>query len=140
MLAHRGPAGPETRHNGPMACIHGLAPSECLICQTLGSGSDAGSTKTAVKSKGRRAATLDVSPPGLERSGGDAHPSRTHGRTFAEIGAILIAIILAAIAIGLATDVVRGLFHLFELAMVAVVAAAIGYGAGRAHGVLRRKD
>jgi hypothetical protein len=64
--------------------------------------------------------------------------SRSHGRTFTEMVAVLALVVIAAIVFGLAIDVVRSLLHVLELAVVAVGATCIGYGAGRAHGARHR--
>jgi hypothetical protein len=125
-----------------MACIHGFAPSDCLICSTLQSGGNAGSSgpqavKTARRSTGTPIGLTTPSPvPALSpRPGAQSpDPKRTHGRTLVEIVAVLALIVVGVIVIGLVGEIVRGLIHVLELALVAVVAAVVGYGAGRAHG------
>ncbi len=137
-----------------MACPHGFAPSECLICKTLQDDRsvavDRPGKRGVTTSHRRSERTFDTRTGGIE-SAGDGRPAgrshdaersqgRTHGRTVAEIVAVLVVIVVAVAAIGLATEVVRGLFHVLDLALVAIVAAVVGYGAGRAHGRRRKSD
>jgi hypothetical protein len=125
-----------------MACIHGFAPNDCLICSTLQSGGNASSSGSQAVKTARRSSEAPISlatsssPAAVSRRGGDqpADPKRTHGRTLIEVVAVLALIVVGVIVIGLVGEIVRGLIHVLELALVAVVAAVVGYGAGRAHG------
>ena len=54
--------------------------------------------------------------------------------TLGEVVAVLTLIVVGVIVIGLVGEIVRGLIHVLELALVAAVAAVVGYGAGRVHG------
>jgi hypothetical protein len=131
-----------------MACIHGFAPSDCLICSTLQSGDKSGSPSTQTVQTATRPAeaplSLAATPsrPLAERHGAKSAPAgrdRSHGQTFVHVLAILAIIVIAIVAFDLFFDIVRGLIHVLELAVVGVVAAVIGYGVGRVHG-RRPKD
>jgi hypothetical protein len=123
-----------------MACIHGFAPSDCLICSTLQAG-DKGRASPTVQTAARPAETpmnLTTAPPrpvsSRHESGGSADLSRTHGRTFTHVLAVLAVIVVVVIGLDLGFHIIAGIIHALELAAVAAVAAVIGYGVGRAHG------
>jgi hypothetical protein len=120
-----------------MACIHGFAPSDCLICSTLQSGSSGTQAVKTARRTTEAPITLATSSsmPVISSTGGQPDGAkRTHGRTLVEVVAVLALIVVGVIVIGLVGEIVRGLIHVLELALVAVVAAVVGYGAGRAHG------
>jgi hypothetical protein len=120
-----------------MACIHGFAPSDCLICSTLQSGSAGTQAVKTARRPTEAPISLATSSSMSVVSGAGGHPDnpkRTHGRTLGEVVAVLALIVVGVIVIGLVGEIVRGLIHVLELALVAVVAAVVGYGAGRAHG------
>ncbi|HLI00301.1 MAG TPA: hypothetical protein VKV06_05910 [Acidimicrobiales bacterium] len=145
-----------------MACIHGFAPGQCLICSTLQSGDQsAAGQQTATRAAAPAPAPAASSAPVLtatpspaptrhsrsHESRGAAQPApapgrspRPHGRTFTEVLIILALIAAAVIAIGLSTEIIRGLIHILEVAFVGVVAGTIGYGAGRLHGAMRHHE
>lgn len=147
-----------------MACIHGFAPGQCLICSTLQSGGEASGQQTATRAatpaptataaptpvltathapaptrhprghEARAQETRGSRPPAAPR------PPRAHGRTFTEVLIFLALIAVAVIAVGLSTQIIRGLIHILEVAFVGVVAGTIGYGAGRLHGAMRHRE
>jgi hypothetical protein len=111
-------------------CIHGFAPGECLICQTL-SGKAATATKPA---SGRgvlsrpAAPAPPAAPPGgvATRRGG---PSL--GMRFA--GALIVGVI-ALLAVWWAFHLVLYILHLLEVIAAALVAGYLGWVAGVHHG------
>lgn len=149
-----------------MACIHGFAPGQCLICSTLQSGDEAGAGRgqqtatratTSAPQPMTGAAPAPVltaaqtpAPASTSTAGRRSHPRgpqpgsprppRSHGRTFTEVLIFLALIAAAVIAVGLSTAIIRGLLHILEVAFVGVVAGTIGYGAGRLHGAVRRRE
>jgi len=119
------------------ACLHGLDPSECLICRTLGTGPDpAVATKAAPaaggwSSLGRSPPPEPVRPDVVYRPGSPGHRPRS-------LGLHLALLVAAVVVIGLAVWVVAGallaILHVVELVVVAGVAAWAGYRLGHYRG------
>jgi len=111
-------------------CIHGIAPGQCLICQTLQGGGTGGDrpAKQADRTKIARKATPGPTPvrPDAVMTQAPA-PKRSLGWRAAGLVVILALVLLVGIwAIHLAFAVLR----IIELAAVAVVAGWIGYQIG----------
>jgi hypothetical protein len=126
-------------------CPHGLTPSSCLICQTLGMGSE---PETEVKTKGRGRAPRDLpdisapSPAGPSAVRPDAvYQEGRHIRRPGSVGTHFALLVAAIAVIGLVTWIVAGVvfavLHLIEIVLVAGVAAWAGYRLGHYRG--RRK-
>lgn len=120
------------RHHGDMAattCIHGYAPGQCLICQTL---QGAGGKDRPTKEKGRSpAGPATVAPlPTRVRPDtvvADAPPRGSFaGRAIVAFLIIAVVALVAVWAIGVAYAVLRAI----ELLAVALVAGWIGYRVG----------
>ena len=101
-------------------CAHGLAPSQCLICATLG-----------------RSAT---SP-----TGGAGHPvpaagmapepaARRRGSVAVQVAGVVVALAAIGLVAWLVAGVVFALLHILELVAVAGVAGWVGYRIGRLRG------
>jgi hypothetical protein len=113
-------------------CIHGFAPGQCLICQTLQGGPAKGrpakSTKAAERAERRPAATPGPTPvrPDAVLTRTPA-PKRSLGWRAAGLVVILAVVLLVGIwVIHLAFAVLR----LVELVATAVIAGWIGYHIG----------
>jgi hypothetical protein len=108
-------------------CIHGFAPGQCLICQTL-DGGGARPAKQASRAQAAPKATPGPTPvrPDAILTHAPA-PKRSLGWKAAGAVVILALVLLVGIwAIHLALAVLR----IIELAAVAVVAGWIGYQIG----------
>jgi hypothetical protein len=111
-------------------CIHGLAPGQCLICQTLqGSGGKDRPAKEAERAQarpvGRTPRPTRVRPDAVLT---DA-PARGHSLAWRAVALVVIVALVALVAVwivGLAFAVLR----IIELVATAVVTGWIGYHIG----------
>jgi hypothetical protein len=120
------------RHHGDMAattCIHGFAPGQCLICQTLQGGGGGRPVKEAGPAKARPAAVTPL-PTSVRPDAVLTKPAsggRSLGWRLAGIVVIVALIALVSVwIIGLAFAVLR----IIELVATAVLAGWIGYHLG----------
>lgn len=130
-------------------CAHGFTQGECLICQTLGTGSaQSTATKTKpAKSKPNKAeidtagtfqmanalpngrgpalATRDPEPSTLGRRGGGG---------MSTLWAILVVIVVGGLLVWAFAGLLSVAFHIVEYVAVALVAGWVGYKLGHARG------
>jgi hypothetical protein len=122
-------------------CPHGFSPTECLICEALGTG-DAHSTTTATKpAKGRRARNARADQGAVVPSQILAPDQRRGGRrrsTGGSLAAIAIGLVIAVIAAVALAGVVFTILRIFELVLVAAAAGWVGYHLGHFRGVRQR--
>lgn len=129
-----------------MACPHGFAPEECLICQTLDT-KDGG--RTAVKAPDLGATSGGYGAPGALPAAPrrESHPGgsgrgetrRTGGAR--HFGYTVLAIVALVIALWLVSGLVFSLIRVAESFIVALIAAVLGYvyGVARTHRKLSRR-
>jgi hypothetical protein len=124
-----------------MACIHGFAPSECLICRTLSSDAYAPTSARTVapgrteRRRGRiRGGPVEVVRPG--RAGGGAGGAGG-GHWLGPLSHVLVGVaaVVALLAVlFFVAGIVFAVLRLVELVAVAVVVALVAYRLGRARG------
>jgi uncharacterized membrane protein len=117
-------------------CIHGFAPGQCLICQTLQGGGRP--VKEAAPAQSRPAATPRPTPVRpdavLTRS---RAPKRSLGWRAIGVVAILAVVLLVGIW---AVHLAFAALHILELVAIAVVAGWLGYRVGLYRGRHLRPD
>jgi hypothetical protein len=117
-------------------CIHGFAPGQCLICQTLqGSGRP---TKEAGRAQSGPPATSRPAPvrPDAVLTRSPA-PKRSLGWRAAGLVAILAVVLLVGIW---AVHLAFAALHILELVAIAAVAGWLGYRVGVYRGRHLRPD
>jgi hypothetical protein len=110
-------------------CIHGFAPGQCLICQTLeGGGAKGRPAKEADRAQSRPAGMVQPTPvrPDAVLTKSPA-PKRSLGWRAAGLVVILAVVLIVGIW---AIHVAFAVLHIIELAATAVVAAWLGYHVG----------
>ncbi len=127
------------------SCPHGMTPSACLICQTLGMQPE---PEVEVKTRPRRRAEKDASEVALPGQGAPSavqpdaiYQAGRHIRRPGSVGTHFALLVAAIAVIGLVTWIVAGVvfavLHLIEIILVAAVAGWAGYRLGHYRG--RRK-
>jgi hypothetical protein len=126
-------------------CPHGFAPSECLICRTLG-------TQPQVQVERGRASTKPDVPgqtpgPAAGRRLDPARPdvvydpdTRQPGRSLTSYALLgLLGVIIVLVAAWLLAGIVVGLLHALELVIVAAATGWVGYRIGLYRGRRQRR-
>ena len=116
-------------------CPHGFAPSECLICRTLGTQPqvqvEAGRGAQGPASGERHEAARPdrVDPP-------DTRPPRRSLTSYAVLG--VAGLVVVVVAAWLVAGVIVGLLHALELVIVAAVVGWVCYRIGHYRGRRQR--
>ncbi len=124
-------------------CPHGFAPSECLICRTLGTQPQV-QVQTGRSSVPNETAKGTSSSPNRrpERARPDAvydSEARKPGRSLSSYAVLaLLGVIVVVVAAWLVAGIVVGLLHALELVIVAVLAGWVGYRIGHYRGRRQR--
>jgi hypothetical protein len=118
-------------------CPHGFAPSECLICRTLG-------TQPQVQVEAQRAPAPQGSGQTAGMPGARQDPARPdvvyspdsqRGHSLASYALLGVLAIVAVIVAGwIVAGVLIGLLHALELLAVAAAAGWVGYRIGHYRG------
>jgi len=95
-------------------CSHGFEAGSCLICSTLG---------TAPPARSGTATAIPVGRPEVLAPG---RPARRIG-----VLGVLVAVVAVVLAGWLLLAFLRGILHVFELAVVGVACGYVGYRVGR---------
>jgi len=114
-------------------CLHGYAPDQCLICQTLQGPADARTRRTAppppegsaggrVPARRRPADAASPAPQPLRHT-----PARSLG---VRAGGLALLVVVIVLAFGWLAGVAYALVHLIEVAAAAIIAGWVGYRIG----------
>jgi hypothetical protein len=107
-------------------CIHGFAPGQCLICQTLqGGGAKGRPAKEADRAASRPAATARPRPDAVLTKA--PPPKRSLGWRAVGLVVILAVVLLVGIWV---VHLAFAVLHVIELVATAVVAGWLGYQIG----------
>jgi hypothetical protein len=143
------------------ACLHGFPPDDCLICRTLAGGGSGPADEPAPARRGRRERTaaaprrpdpasadpalgIAADPP-TARPDAVYPPGSTPGRgraprnPSAHLMAVILGLVVIALLAWMVAGVVFAVFHVIELALVAVAAGWAGYRLGYFRGSRARR-
>lgn len=129
-----------------MACIHGNDPRSCFVCQTLREADSYTAAPSAGGRRGRASAPADVvgrtaptpAPRPDRTPAGGAEYGDSGGGSGSRFGfhvaVFALVVLAAAISVWFVAGIIFSLIRVFEILLVAVLAATLGYRVGRVRG------